>query len=73
MKNKILWLVAGLTVLTFGSCKDNDADKVVDKPNTKPDWYYTGGRLGTTYLNTMDCFQQPMVFRYALMVVVLLL
>ena len=26
---------------------------------TLPDWYYTGGQLGTTYLSTSQAYEQP--------------
>lgn len=52
--------MSGITVLSsfLSSCKDDE--KIVDVPQQdKPDWYYAGGELGTTELNTANAFEQP--------------
>lgn len=38
------------------------SDEITDDPDvnsTKPEWYYSGGKLGTTYLATANAFEQP--------------
>ncbi len=40
----------------------SDSDKEVPEPSTvaeMPQWYYTGGELGTSYVTTSACFEQP--------------
>ena len=54
-----------LALIGFGlvSCEGDEfsVDNLPDeKPNEKlPDWYYTGGQLGTTTLTTYNAFEQP--------------
>lgn len=52
--------------LCLSSCKDDD--KVTDSPDSgfhgpegMPDWFYAGGKLGTSYLFTQSAFEQPTV------------
>lgn len=50
-----IFLAAGALLAT--SCSD---EKIIDeKPADKPDWYYSGGQLGTSYLFTTNAFEQP--------------
>ena len=53
-------IIGGLTavLLALPSCKDKPED-IIDTPTQLPEWYYTGGKMGTTPLATMNCFQQP--------------
>lgn len=45
----------------FTACSDDDDNGgVTAKPETElPEWYYTGGELGTSYLATASAFEQP--------------
>lgn len=54
MKKELL-LIA-LAAVALAGCKPAP-DPV--KPSTKPDWYYTGGKLGTTENLTSMTFRQP--------------
>lgn len=39
---------------------DNPSNADVDTPADElPDWYYTGGKLGTTFLSTYNAYEQP--------------
>lgn len=56
---KIYLLLAASALLT--ACSD---DEITDTPNPgpeddKPEWYYAGGELGTSYLSTSNAFEQP--------------
>ncbi|MFT3737755.1 MAG: di-heme oxidoredictase family protein [Breznakibacter sp.] len=47
-----------LSVLTFGSCKDNDNTDPGEE--TLSEEYYTGGKLGTTFVNDISsAYEQP--------------
>lgn len=61
MKKSILYwglaLVSGVTVLP--SCSD---EEITDEPvpeESLPEWFYAGGKLGTTLLSTSNAFEQP--------------
>lgn len=57
MKHTHLFLP--LTFAALVACSD---DKIVDEEiveNEMPEWYYTGGKLGTSFLFTSDAFEQP--------------
>lgn len=45
--------------VAFAACQDNNADIPDDTPEELPEWYYTGGELGTTHLNTFNALEQP--------------
>ena len=49
-------LFAGLT-----ACQDNTGDTPDNgnQPGELPEWYYTGGELGTTFLATSNALEQP--------------
>lgn len=52
-----LIIIAGLT-----SCSDKQAESMPEPdqtPTDLPEWYYTGGKLGTTSLSTSNAFEQP--------------
>ncbi len=43
----------------FSACQGDEIP--IDDPQEQikmPDWYYTGGKLGTTFFNTSNCFSQ---------------
>lgn len=50
-----------LTILSLGviSCSDEDTKKDNGKTEELPEWYYTGGELGTAYLTTYNAYEQP--------------
>lgn len=52
---------AALSALALVSCSDDEKITNNDAPDTpeRPDWYYAGGRLGTTELATSNVFEQP--------------
>ena len=55
-------LVIAISFLFFSACIDNnnegnDESPIVVQP--KPEWYYTGGQLGTSYLTTANALEQP--------------
>lgn len=52
---------AALSALALASCSDDEKitnDNAPDTPE-RPDWYYAGGKLGTTELATSNVFEQP--------------
>lgn len=53
--------VAALSALALASCSDDEKITNTDTPDTpeRPDWYYAGGKLGTTELATSNVFEQP--------------
>lgn len=60
-KNTLLLLLFTLLSLGIVSCSDDDNNsKPAPQPEaTLPEWYYTGGKLGTTHLATFNAFEQP--------------
>lgn len=52
---------AALSALALASCTDDEKITNSDVPDTpeRPDWYYAGGKLGTTELATSNVFEQP--------------
>ena len=52
---------AALSALALASCSDDEKITNNDTPDTpeRPDWYYAGGKLGTTELATSNVFEQP--------------
>lgn len=52
---------AALSALALASCSDDEKITNNDAPVTpeRPDWYYAGGKLGTTELATSNVFEQP--------------
>lgn len=52
---------AALSALALASCSDDEKTTNNDTPDTpeRPDWYYAGGKLGTTELATSNVFEQP--------------
>lgn len=42
------------------ACQDDETAQVVPEgPEELPDWYYTGGQLGTSFITTQTAFEQP--------------
>lgn len=61
MKKSILYwgfaLVSGVTVLP--SCSDEEITDEHVPEESLPEWFYAGGKLGTTLLSTSNAFEQP--------------
>ena len=57
-KQVIISSIAAMCLIGMPSCKEK-TEEIVDTPTPLPEWYYTGGKLGTTPLATMNCFEQP--------------
>lgn len=55
---KIHYLLAILLFAGFVSCND-DNDGPKKEEDELPEWYYTGGQLGTAYLATSNAYEQP--------------
>jgi len=55
--------VTAAAALALASCSDDEKITNNDIPDTpeRPDWYYAGGKLGTTELATSNVFEQPTV------------
>ena len=47
--------IGSAVVLAACTVQENNTEPTMDMP----DWYYSGGKLGTTFLSTMNCFEQP--------------
>ncbi len=58
MKKHFLMLSAVATALLLGSCNPSITVDPNEEKTDLPEWYYTGGKLGTTYFNTSNCFSQ---------------
>lgn len=50
-------IVFSFAALLFFSCDRNGGDS--PRIDSKPEWFYTGGQLGTSYLHTANAFEQP--------------
>lgn len=55
------YIVLALLGACIVSCNDNENEVVPEQPSNEelPEWYYTGGELGTTHLSTFNAFEQP--------------
>lgn len=58
-----LVLIAPLCI-SLAACNDDEESITADDTTTSssselPDWYYTGGQLGTTSLSTYNAYEQP--------------
>lgn len=56
MKKSLLLLISAMALLSLASC---GGETPVENTTEMPDWYYTGGKLGTTFISASSCFQQP--------------
>lgn len=57
---KIYSILLPLAFTALISCSDDDIildEEIID--NNLPEWYYSGGKLGTSYLFTSDALEQP--------------
>ena len=60
---KQYYLVAFLTIGMLTACSDDEVKTDNPTPNPEPselpDWYYTGGELGTTFNSSSTAFEDP--------------
>lgn len=57
---RIYYLLFVSLLAGFTACNDDDDSKGSEEEVTQlPEWYYTGGKLGTTYLSTFNAYEQP--------------
>lgn len=54
-----LLLLIGACALSACSDDDSNGTDGGDVAQTRPDWYYSGGQLGTSYITTAAAFEQP--------------
>lgn len=62
LKNELLRVAVWCTLPFVGAaCSDDNDIRKNDDPSMaeKPDWYYAGGKLGTSFLATQNAFEQP--------------
>lgn len=55
MKKYLYYLLAAVLLM---SCRGSE-EEIHNEVTDLPDWYYAGGKLGTAYLSTANCFEQP--------------
>lgn len=59
MKKLNYLLILAVSILPV-ACSDDDNENLPSAPVVElPEWYYTGGQLGTTHLATFNAFEQP--------------
>lgn len=56
-KNK--FFAAGLICLGLAACNDKEVTPDGGEKTDLPEWYYTGGELGTSSLSTYNAYEQP--------------
>lgn len=60
MKKRYFIGTALILGMVLTGCNDNDPEPNQNNPESEmPEWYYTGGELGTTYLATFNAYEQP--------------
>lgn len=62
MKKSYLMVGMLVSVFALASCHTNNNGSNDEPTNTDtelPDWYYTGGQLGTSYISTSNAYEQP--------------
>ena len=62
MKFRNTLYFAGAVVALSTMCACTDDNKIIDDPTAEtdiPEWYYSGGQLGTAYLSTANALEQP--------------
>lgn len=61
MKRNYHYLFAVALVCLTASCQNDEpvTPGTGDGTSELPEWYYTGGKLGTSYLQTTTAFEQP--------------
>ncbi|MGM9833580.1 MAG: di-heme oxidoredictase family protein [Candidatus Limisoma sp.] len=58
--NRIYLLFVAAAAMLCACSDDNPSTADIDTPDAElPDWYYTGGELGTTFLSTYNAYEQP--------------
>lgn len=59
---KHIFELFGIVVLSGTAISCSDEDPITDTPDPgtdRPEWYYAGGELGTSYLATANALEQP--------------
>lgn len=59
MKPTFLYAASAIALMSLVSCQPHNEIENKPKPAEMPEWYYTGGRLGTAYLATSNALEQP--------------
>ena len=59
MKKTYLPLLIGITILVGCNPTLPSDEEPTDETASMPAWYYAGGELGTTELNTSNAYEQP--------------
>lgn len=53
-------IAASMFMLTASSCSDDEIrDDTSATEIEMPEWYYSGGQLGTSFLTTANALEQP--------------
>ncbi|MDE6370177.1 MAG: hypothetical protein K2K92_01655 [Duncaniella sp.] len=60
-KNHIKYVLVAVATGFLAACSDDDVitDNPVAEEDAIPEWFYSGGELGTTLLSTTNVFEQP--------------
>ena len=58
MKKNFYFLAITLLLFSLSSCKNEDNEAITDEVVSMPEWYFTGGKLGTSQLATTTSFEQ---------------
>lgn len=58
---KYKYTILAAAILSLTSCSNNDEPTQEQKTETndRPEWFYSGGQLGTSYITTSAAFEQP--------------
>ena len=60
MKKGYIFTAVVSAAVVFAACSDKDTPNVPGGETSElPDWYYAGGKLGTSYITTSAAFEQP--------------
>lgn len=57
-KTADIFIIMGMLAI-MPACSDDEITDEPDVDKSMPDWYYAGGKLGTTCLSTSNAFEQP--------------
>lgn len=57
--NKLNFFLLAAAITSLSACSDNEGTTPEPEQNQRPDWYYSGGQLGTSFITTSSAFEQP--------------